>query len=50
MKVFYPKHFKALRDSHGAPMAVDKRNAHSGVYVDFSHQAAALLSKSIQSS
>lgn len=32
------------------PMVVDKRNAHSGVCVYFSHQAAAVLSQSIQSS
>lgn len=50
MKVFCPKHFKALRDRQGTPMAVDKRNAHSGVCVYFSHQAAAVLFKSIQSS
>lgn len=50
VKVFYPKHFKALRDSQRTPMVVDKRNAHSGVCVYFSHQAAAVLSQSIQSS
>lgn len=31
-------------------MVVDRRNAHSGVCVYFSHQAAAVLSKSIQNS
>lgn len=48
MKVFYTEHFKALRDSQGTPMVVDKRNAHSDVCVYFIHQAAPVLYKSIQ--